>query len=147
MVKVKIIKDVIDDEFVGGIYEAFRMEYTTGTEYIVNVAENNLKVYTADEVEVLSDTTAGVEEFTKDINMKDIMDGLGINVGDIVVVTNYHLTCNEKYELVDVANGYSSTIPNLILGMVSGKYGYKVFSAKCEVRGKGNAKVPVTHAG
>lgn len=69
----------------------------------------------------------------KNIEMKDIMKGLGIEVDDIVHVNGNWLKCNEKYDLVTLEDRYNPSIPNWILGMVSGKYHYKVFSLKHEV--------------
>ena len=71
--------------------------------------------------------------YNKRINMKDIMDGLHIQVGDIVYVNSNWLKCNEKYDLVTLEDRYNPSIPNWILGMVSGKYAYKVYSLKLEV--------------
>jgi len=71
--------------------------------------------------------------FSKRIDMKDIMDGLHINVGDIVHVNNNWLKCNEKYDLITIEGKYNPAIPNFILGMVSGKYHYKVYSLKLEI--------------
>lgn len=71
--------------------------------------------------------------FSKRINMKDIMDGLHIKVGDIVHVNGNWLKCNEKYDLVTLEDRYNPAIPNWILGMVSGKYAYKVYSIKVEI--------------
>lgn len=71
----------------------------------------------------------------KNITMEDIVKGLGIEVADIVRVDNYVLVCKENYDLVRLADGrYCSEIPNLILGMVSGKRAYSVFkvSSLCE---------------
>lgn len=36
----------------------------------------------------------------KTIDMKKLINGLGINKGDIVVVDNICLICNDKYDLV-----------------------------------------------
>lgn len=73
----------------------------------------------------------------KKIDMKDIMDGLGIEVEDIVCVhtlkEKHFLKCNEKYDLVKISGGYDKEIPNLILGMVSGKTSYDVYSIKYSV--------------
>ena len=69
----------------------------------------------------------------KNITMKQVMKGLGIEVDDIVCVNSNWLRCNEKYDLVKLDGGYNAAIPNWILGMVSGKYHYKVFSLKHEV--------------
>lgn len=66
----------------------------------------------------------------KKISMQDLMTGLGINKGNIVVVKDETLICNDKFDLVRLAKsggGYSSAIPNLILGMVSNKYPYTVY--------------------
>lgn len=147
MVKVKIIKtmDADTQRYVGGIYDAFRIQYTSGAEYLVNVADNAILCLKSEEVEELMINGTYVEEFNKDINMKGIMDGLGIRVGDIVRVNESHVMCNEKYDLVTLDNKYSTTIPGLILGMVSGKYDYEVFSSKHKVRGRDNTKVPVTY--
>lgn len=72
-------------------------------------------------------------EFSKRIDMKDIMDGLHIKIGDIVHVNGNWLKCNEKYDLVTLEDRYNPAIPNWILGMVSGKYAYKVYSIKVEI--------------
>lgn len=64
------------------------------------------------------------------MTMRELMSGLHIYEGDIVVVNGTVLICNDKYDLVTLENKYSSTIPNLIIGMVSGKYSYKVYSVK-----------------
>lgn len=69
----------------------------------------------------------------KTIDMKKLINGLGINKGDIVVVDNVCLICNDKYDLVRVDNSYSSAIPNIIVGMVSGKHSYKIYQMQCEV--------------
>lgn len=73
----------------------------------------------------------------KKINMKDIMKGLGIEVGDIVCVYPFglkrFLKCNDKYDLVKIDGNYDKEIPNLILGMVSGKTSYDVYSIKYSV--------------
>lgn len=148
MVKVKIIKtmDADTQRYVGGAYDAFRIQYPHGAEYIVNVADNAILCLKSEDVEEIhSDLTCAAEEFNKDINMKDIMDGLGIGIGDIVRVNESHVMCNERHELVTLDCKYSTTIPGLILGMVSGKYGYEVFSSKHKVRGKENTKVPLTY--
>ena len=63
----------------------------------------------------------------KSINMNLLMLGLKISEGDLVVVDQTILYCNNKCDLVNYPSlKYSSTIPNLILGMISGKYKYKV---------------------
>lgn len=67
------------------------------------------------------------EYMEKTITMKDIMNGLGIDKDDIVVVQNQALKCNDLYDLVKVDGTYSATIPNLILGMVSGKHQYTIY--------------------
>lgn len=60
--------------------------------------------------------------------MEKTIKGLGVEIGDIVRVGQAILICTEKYDLVDFASGkYSSNVPNLILGMVSGKNEYTVF--------------------
>ena len=66
----------------------------------------------------------------KTITMQNIMKGLNINIGDIVVVNKQALICNDKYDLVKPDGSYCSTIPNLILGMVSGKYDYQTYISK-----------------
>ena len=77
------------------------------------------------------------EKSIKNITMKDIMNRLGIEVNDIVCVYangyKHYLICNELYDLVRPAGNYESTVPNLILGMVSDKYSYEVFSSKYKV--------------
>ena len=69
----------------------------------------------------------------KTIDMKKLINGLGINKGDIVVVDNICLICNDKYDLVRIDNSYNSAIPNIIVGMVSGKHSYKIYQMQCEV--------------
>ncbi len=69
----------------------------------------------------------------KTINMKKLINGLGINKGDIVVVDNICLVCNDKYDLVRIDNSYNSAIPNIIVGMVSGKHSYKIYQMQQEV--------------
>lgn len=66
----------------------------------------------------------------KTISMQTIMEGLGIRVNDMVLVNRQVLICNDKYDLVKPDQSYCNTIPNLILGMVSGKYDYKVYIPK-----------------
>ena len=70
----------------------------------------------------------------KNIDMCDIMHGLGIEIGDIVCVhvknSKQYLECNELYDLVKIPGNYDPGVPNLILGMVSNKYSYDVFSFK-----------------
>ena len=76
-----------------------------------------------------------MEKKVKKITMEDIVKGLGIEVADIVRVDDYVLVCKENYDLVRLVDGrYCSEIPNLILGMVSGKRAYSVFkvSSLCE---------------
>jgi hypothetical protein len=63
----------------------------------------------------------------KKINMETLMQGLGIKENDIVVIGNETLVCNGKFDLVKVSGNYAQNIPNLILGMVSGKYNYKIY--------------------
>lgn len=63
----------------------------------------------------------------KTITMEKLMKGLGIAKNDIVLVDKQALRCNEKFDLVKVDGTYSSTIPNLIVGMVSGKFDYCVY--------------------
>ena len=147
MVKVKIIKAHYPEEekYVGGIYESLCVDYDTHKEYLVQIASNHLRTYMDTDVEELFDNPDYGKEVNKDINMKNIMNGLGIDIGDIVRVNETHVMCNEKYDLVTLDNKYNSTIPGLILGMVSGKYGYQVFSLNCVVRGKENVKVPVSY--
>lgn len=73
----------------------------------------------------------------KQIEMKDIMYGLGIEVSDIVCVhslgAKHFLKCNDKYDLVKMDGKYDKEIPNLILGMVSGKCSYDVYSIKYSI--------------
>lgn len=66
----------------------------------------------------------------KSINMQDIMEGLGIKVDDMVLVNKQVLICNDEYDLVKPDGLYCGRIPNLILGMVSGKYDYKIYVLK-----------------
>lgn len=63
----------------------------------------------------------------KKINMETIMQGLGIKENDIVVVSGNTLICNSKFDLIKTDGNYAQNIPNLILGMVSGKYNYKIY--------------------
>ena len=63
----------------------------------------------------------------KTINMDLLMLGLKISEGDLVVIDQTILYCNNKSDLVSYPSlKYSSSVPNLILGMISGKYKYKV---------------------
>jgi translation initiation factor IF-1 len=63
----------------------------------------------------------------KTIDMNLLMSGLKISEGDLVVVDQTILYCNNKCDLVSYPSlKYSSSVPNLILGMISGKYKYKV---------------------
>lgn len=71
----------------------------------------------------------------KTIDMEKLINGLGINKGDIVVVNGNCLLCNDKFDLVHIDGQYNTAIPNLIVGMVSGKYGYKVYKLQGEVLG------------
>lgn len=86
------------------------------------------------------ETKKTTEKEIKKIDMKDIMDGLGIEVDDIVCVravgVRHYLKCNSKYDLVkicDKGDKYDEKVPNLILGMVSGKHSYDVYSIKHSV--------------
>ena len=73
----------------------------------------------------------------KTITMKEIMLGLGIDFGDIVKVKSKVLACAGNYDLIDLNDSrYSSEIPNLILGMVSGKHDYIVYKIKEAVEHK-----------
>ena len=69
------------------------------------------------------------------INIEKLMEGLGIEEADIVLVAGNALLCNEKFDLVKVDGTYSPAIPNYILGMVSGKYGYEVYKSMMVVKG------------
>ena len=69
----------------------------------------------------------------KTISMQTIMEGLGIRVNDMVLVNRQVLICNDKYDLVKPDQSYCSTIPNLILGMISGKHDYKIYIPKEDV--------------
>lgn len=80
----------------------------------------------------------------KTIDMQKIMEGLGIAVGDIVLVNDYCLLCNEKFDLVNYSGCYNSSIPNIILGMVSGKYSYKIYTLSCEIVEKSKENIPPT---
>ena len=67
----------------------------------------------------------------KTIDMRLVMLGLGIEVGDIVKVQSKVLICEENYDLINFCDRkYSAEIPNHILGMVSGKYPYVVYKVK-----------------
>ena len=71
------------------------------------------------------------ETINKNISMKELVTGLLLDVGDIVVVNREVLLVNDLYEFVRLGNRqYSSDIPNLVLGMVSGKYTYTVYVVK-----------------
>ena len=70
-------------------------------------------------------------ENKKVITLKEIMIGLGIEMGDIVKVKSKVLACAGNYDLIDLNDSrYSSEIPNLILSMVSGKCDYTVYKIK-----------------
>lgn len=67
----------------------------------------------------------------KTIDMHLLMLGLGIEVGDIVKVQSKVLICADNYDLINFCDSrYSAEIPNLILGMVSGKCPYVVYKVK-----------------
>lgn len=87
--------------------------------------------------ETKKETKKSSENRIKKIDMKDIMKGLGIEVSDIVCVhslgAKHFLKCNDKYDLVKISGGYDKEIPNLILGMVSGKCSYDVYSIKYSI--------------
>ena len=74
------------------------------------------------------------------ITMEQLMEGLGIEETDIVLVAGNALLCNEKFDLVKVDGSYSPAIPNYILGMVSGKYGYEVYKSMKIVKGASDGK-------
>ena len=75
------------------------------------------------------------ETMNKHISMKEIVIGLLLDIGDIVVVNGETLIVNDLYEFVRLYDGcYSSDIPNLVLGMVSGKYTYTVYVVKSSFR-------------
>ena len=62
------------------------------------------------------------------MSMKDLVFGLGMNISDIVVVNNQVLTVNDLYEFVRLGTKtYNSDTPNLVLGMLSGKYEYTIY--------------------
>ena len=64
----------------------------------------------------------------KTISMKDLVFGLGMNINDIVVVNNQVLTINDLYEFIRLgAKTYNTDTPNLVLGMLSGKYEYTIY--------------------
>ena len=68
------------------------------------------------------------KENSKAIDMDLLMLGLKIEKGDIVVVNNVSLIRSENGDLVNFPRmNYSGDVPNLILGMVSGKYTYKIY--------------------
>lgn len=68
------------------------------------------------------------KEDNKAIDMDLLMLGLKIEKGDIVVVNNVSLIRSENGDLVNFPRmNYSADVPNLILGMVSGKYTYKIY--------------------
>lgn len=141
MVKVKIIDVEVEwgKPYIGGIYEAFKIVRTNGScNYYVNVASDtilNLNQRDCEEIEEARPTLGAAHEpDLRTITMENIITDLGINIGDIVCVytkgSTYHLKCNEKYDLVELDNSYQKYVPNLILGMVNGKYAYEVYSCK-----------------
>ena len=75
------------------------------------------------------------QTMNKHISMKEIVIGLLLDIGDIVVVNGEVLIVNELYEFVRLYDRrYSSDIPNLVLGMVSGKYTYTIYVVKSSFR-------------
>lgn len=73
---------------------------------------------------------------TKTIDMQKLMEGLNIKTGDIVCVNGQYLICNKDFDLIKLDGCYNAAIPNLIVGMVSGKYDYSVYSLKHEIISK-----------
>lgn len=68
------------------------------------------------------------KEDSKAIDMDLLMLGLKIEKGDIVVVGNVSLIRTENGDLVNFPRmNYSADVPNLIIGMVSGKHTYKIY--------------------
>lgn len=140
MVKIKVTgAEVLDDvQYVGNVYEAIKYAKGDGSSaYYAQTADDEVTWFNQDYVEEIEDdkpTMATREPDLRTIKMSDIVTDLGINMGDIVCVyakglKNY-LICNEKYDLVNVDDSYDKTVPNLILGMVNGKYAYEVYSFK-----------------
>lgn len=141
MVKIKIIgAEVPDDEkYVGNVYEAIKYAKGDGSlAYYAQTGDDEVTWFSQNYVEVIEDdrpTMTAREPDLRTIKMENIITDLGIHIGDIVCVyakglKNY-LICNEKYDLVNVDDSYDKTVPNLILGMVNGKYAYEVYSFKC----------------
>ena len=138
MVKIKILEaeSDCDKKYVGGIYDAFRLKYKTeaGLYYMAKVDDDNLLYVLPWNCEEIEESKTFGEQ--KKITMQDIMRSLGIEVGDIVCVKangckNY-LICNDKYDLIQLSGSYDGKIPNVILGMISGKYDYTVYSKSYE---------------
>lgn len=73
-------------------------------------------------------------------NMEKLMEALGIEETDIVLVAGNALLCNAKFDLVKVDGTYSPAIPNYIIGMVSGKYRYEVYKSMMVVEGESDGK-------
>ena len=81
-----------------------------------------------------NETTIGVaNKLNKTINMKELVKGLALEIGDIILVDGYILTINEIYDFVDLEGRYNSNVPNVILGMVSGKHSYKIYKLHNEI--------------
>ena len=128
---MKVIKSNCssDDEYVGGTYEAFKLDDGDGKpDYITQVNSNTTHYFEWDQVEEIN------EPLRAKITMTDIMRSLGIEQEDIVRVSangvKYCLRLNDESDLVHIDGRYDGKIPNIILGMVSGKHDYVVYSVK-----------------
>ena len=67
MVKVKILKvdNESENKYFGGIYEAFKMEYDTYTDYAVKLDKNILMGFRPEQVEeVVEESTQGATEYS-----------------------------------------------------------------------------------
>ena len=84
--KVKIItaEDYWQEPYVGGIYEAFRMEYYDGINYCVHVANDMLPGFKPEQVEVIEEEILTTEEQTSEPTRKILLveDG-SVNEDDL----------------------------------------------------------------
>ena len=144
MVIVKLIKcdwnDVDKEKYVGKIYDAIKLGYR-GCIPVYYVQVDNETIYhaSADEVEEIDDRpmlACAEEQPIKKITMQDIVESLGITVGDIVQVNAYgnknYIKCSDKFDLAWLNGNHDARISSLILGMVSGKHDYTVYSKRYE---------------